>query len=77
MGSGLATKREKVLKRVQEDAAAKKASRKDFKMFNVMLSEERLKAASKFKIAKVPHPFTSREEYERSLQMPLGGNYLF
>ena len=76
IGSNLAKKREKVLKRVHEDGAAKKATRKDFKMFNVMLSEERLKAASKFKIAKVPHPFTSREEYERSLQMPLGGKTL-
>lgn len=65
-------KREKILKRVTEETDAKKAARKDAKIFNVILSEDRIKLASKYKIAKVPHPFTTREEYERSLQMPLG-----
>jgi U3 small nucleolar RNA-associated protein 14 len=31
-----------------------------------------VKTASKYKVGEIPHPFTTREEYERSLQMPLG-----
>jgi U3 small nucleolar RNA-associated protein 14 len=67
-------KRDRILKSLNEENDAKKASRKDTRMYNVMLSEERIKTESKYKIVKIPHPFTSREEYERSLQMPIGGN---
>lgn len=68
-------KRDRLMKRTQEDIEAKRAKRKDSKMYNVMLSERRNKAQSKYAIAAVPHPFTSREEYERSLQMPVGGEW--
>ena len=36
------------------------------------LSDRRVKTAGKYKITGVPHPFTSREEYEQSLRMPVG-----
>ena len=68
-------KRDKLIK-IQEDIAnGKKKERADIKnkqMSNVMLSDRRIKTASKYKIDEIPHPFTSREEYERSLQMPIG-----
>jgi hypothetical protein len=44
---------------------------------NVLISEKRIKTAAKYKIADIPHPFTTREEYERSLQMPIGGLKFF
>ena len=47
-------------------------NRKDTKMSNVILSDRRIKTSAKFKIADIPHPFTSREEYEKSLIMPIG-----
>ena len=40
---------------------------------NVMLSERRIKTASKFRAEEIPYPFKTREEYEHSIQMPLGG----
>lgn len=71
-------KRNRLLTKIHEEEADKKKGRADNtkKMFNVMIAEKRVKSASKFKIADVPHPFTSREEYERSLRMPLGGTFL-
>jgi U3 small nucleolar RNA-associated protein 14 len=51
----------------------KRAMRQDGKIFNVMISDKRVKTAAKYKIDEVPHPFTTREEYERSMQMPVGG----
>ena len=67
-------KRDRLLAQVNADNATKMGQRKDTnaKMMNVLISERRVKAASKYKIADIPHPFSTREEYERSLQMPVG-----
>ena len=68
-------KRRRLLKNLDEKKSELRAGRKDGVLANVLLSEKRIKTASKYKIAEVPHPFKTREEYERSLQMPLGGAY--
>lgn len=67
-------RRDMLLQEAEKAAEEKRSKRKDNKMFNVMISDRRIKTASKYKLEVVPHPFTSREEYERSIQMPLGGN---
>ena len=61
------------MQHAEEHAAELRAGRRDSALANVVISDRRIKTAAKFKIADIPHPFTSREEYERSLQMPLGG----
>lgn len=78
-GNGLSGVSEKTLKtrkrqleNLEEENAQKRVARKDGQVYNVMISDRRVKANSKYKLAAVPHPFTSREEYERSIQMPLG-----
>lgn len=68
-------KRKHLLKHLEEKTAMQRAGRNDGQLANVILSERRVKTSSKYKIADVPHPFTSREEYERSLQMPLGAEW--
>lgn len=68
-------KRNRLIKIQEEAADAKRKERSDVKnkqLSNVMLSDRRIKTASKYKIEEIPHPFTTREEYERSLQMPIG-----
>ena len=70
-------KRQAMLSKVQTENSQKKALRKDTKMLNVHISERRVKTASKYKIADLPHPFTSWEQYEKSMQMPLGGGFFF
>ena len=67
-------RRDLLLKEAEREAEERRKKRKDSKMFNVMISDRRIKTASKYKLEGIPHPFTSREEYERSIQMPLGGN---
>ena len=61
------------LKLVTAEEDKLKSSRNDRKMANVMLSEKRIKTAAKYVLESIPHPFTSRAEYERSMQMPIGG----
>ena len=71
-------KRAKLITKIQQDGDQKRMNRTDSKggdkskLLNVHLSERRVKTASKYKITDIPHPFTSREEYERSLMMPVG-----
>lgn len=69
--------RDRLLTAVNADNKKKIENRKDnaAKMMNVMISERRVKTAAKYKIADIPHPFSTREEYERSLQMPIGEDW--
>ncbi len=60
------------IKKIELEENEKLKTRLDKRMPNVMLSERKVKSASKFMVAEVPHPFETREQYERSLQMPLG-----
>lgn len=75
IGQKTARKRERLLQQAEAESEALRKNRADSgqKLFNVMISERRVKSASKYKIDSIPHPFTSREEYERSIQMPVGG----
>ncbi len=64
--------RDRKMKSAEAESELKRKGRRDTKLANVMLSDRRIKTAAKFKIAEIPHPFTSREEYEQSLRMPVG-----
>jgi U3 small nucleolar RNA-associated protein 14 len=66
-------KRNQKLQEIETENELKRKERKDAKKANVIISERRIKGFSKYKINEIPFPFTSREEYERSLQLPLGG----
>lgn len=66
------SKRDKLLVQIQREHDTLKLQRQDAKKSNVMISEKRIKAQAKYKLGDVPHPYTSREEYERALQMPIG-----
>ena len=70
-------KRQRLLRNLDEKKAELKLGRKDSILANVIVSEKRIKTTGKYKLAEVPHPFTSREEYERSIQMPVGSKLSF
>ena len=48
------------------------SSRTDRSLPLVMINQKRVKAAARLKVEQVPYPFTSREQYERSLAVPIG-----
>lgn len=66
-----------MLVKIQTENETKRMERKDATLKNVMISERRIKNVSKYKVSEIPYPFKSREEYERSLQMPVGGKNIF
>lgn len=68
-------KRDQRMMQVQREHETLRLNRADANLKNVTISEKRIKNAAKYKVAAVPYPFSSREEYERSLQMPVGGEW--
>ncbi|OAL33894.1 hypothetical protein AYO20_06905 [Fonsecaea nubica] len=46
--------------------------RQDSKLEKVIINEKRVKKNGKYLASELPHPFESRQQYERSLRLPLG-----
>ena len=73
-GAGITKKQEKrnrskVL--VKEPGIAKE-KRQDAKLDRVIINEKRVKKNSKYLATNLPHPFETRQQYERSLRLPVG-----
>ena len=54
------------VKGVQED------KRKDAALDRVIINEKKVKKNNRYMASELPHPFESREQYQRSLRLPLG-----
>lgn len=59
----------KVLTKVPGIAAEK---RQDAKLDRVIINEKRVKKNGKYLASSLPHPFETRQQYERSLRLPVG-----
>lgn len=49
-----------------------KERRKDAKLDKVVINEKRVKKNAKYLASNLPHPFENRQQYERSLRLPVG-----
>ncbi|KAL9598254.1 MAG: hypothetical protein Q9219_004613 [cf. Caloplaca sp. 3 TL-2023] len=49
-----------------------KAKRQDAKLDKVIINEKRMKKNAKYLASQLPHPFETRQQYERSLRLPVG-----
>ncbi|PSR75613.1 Utp14 protein-domain-containing protein [Coniella lustricola] len=54
----------------------KKKDRKDAKLQKVILNEKRIRKNEKYLASQLPHPFESRQQYERSLRLPVGPEWM-
>ncbi|KAK7417388.1 hypothetical protein QQZ08_011640 [Neonectria magnoliae] len=54
----------------------KKKNRKDAKLDKVIVNEKRIKKNDRYLASQLPHPFESREQYERSLRLPVGPEWM-
>ncbi|KAG9903135.1 Utp14-domain-containing protein, partial [Aureobasidium melanogenum] len=78
-GTGLSKATRKQNKRIAHNPLHKKvtegvkaASRKDAKLNNVIISEAQQRKGKKYLASTLPHQFEKREQYERSLRVPVG-----
>ncbi|WEW58366.1 hypothetical protein PRK78_003834 [Emydomyces testavorans] len=74
-GSGL-TKKEKqeanTKRTFKTVEGIKPENRKDAKLDRVIINEKRIRKNTKYLASQLPHPFESRQQYERSLRLPIG-----
>ncbi|KAI9151777.1 U6 small nucleolar RNA-associated protein [Paramyrothecium foliicola] len=54
----------------------KKKDRKDAKLDKVIINEKRVKKNDRYLASQLPHPFESRQQYERSLRLPVGPEWM-
>ncbi|KAM3512200.1 hypothetical protein MY11210_004118 [Beauveria gryllotalpidicola] len=54
----------------------KPKDRKDAKLAKVIINEKRIKKNNLYMASQLPHPFESREQYERSLRLPVGPEWM-
>ncbi|KID67562.1 Utp14 protein, partial [Metarhizium hybridum] len=54
----------------------KKKDRKDAKLERVIINEKRIKKNDRYLATQLPHPFESRAQYERSLRLPVGPEWM-
>ncbi|KAF7597075.1 hypothetical protein BBP40_010549 [Aspergillus hancockii] len=72
-GDGISKKQQKRQKRFLTTVeGVKPEHRKDAKMSRVIINEKRVKKNNKYLATQLPHPFESRQQYERSLRLPIG-----
>ncbi|KAH0565978.1 hypothetical protein GP486_000624 [Trichoglossum hirsutum] len=50
----------------------KEGNRRDAKLDRVIVNEKQVKKNAKYLASSLPHPFETREQYERSLRLPVG-----
>ncbi|EON66884.1 hypothetical protein W97_06287 [Coniosporium apollinis CBS 100218] len=70
-GAGI-SKREKARAKnrfVTKQEGVRAADRKDARLKHVVINEKRVKKNAKYLASQLPHPFESREQYERSLRL--------
>ncbi|CCE64520.1 hypothetical protein TPHA_0I00130 [Tetrapisispora phaffii CBS 4417] len=63
-------KKRKFIKKIQ--GVVTKDNRKDKNLKNVIINEKQNKKNSKYQSSSVPFPYENKEQYERSLRMPIG-----
>ncbi|ATZ48293.1 Bcutp14 [Botrytis cinerea B05.10] len=74
VGDGV-SKREKAKNKgrfLTKSEGIKEQNRKDAKLDRVIINEKRVKKNGKYYASQLPHPFENRQQYERSLRLPVG-----
>ncbi|KAL4866894.1 Utp14 protein-domain-containing protein [Aspergillus spectabilis] len=72
-GDGMSRKQKKQQKRVLTTVkGVNPESRKDYKLQRVIINEKRVKKNNKYLATQLPHQFENKQQYERSLRMPIG-----
>ncbi|KAI9931770.1 hypothetical protein MW887_010349 [Aspergillus wentii] len=72
-GDGVSKKQQKRQKRFTTTVeGVKPENRKDAKLSRVIINEKRVKKNNKYLATQLPHPFETKQQYERSLRLPIG-----
>ncbi|WVO21772.1 uncharacterized protein IAS62_003085 [Cryptococcus decagattii] len=70
-----AKKRKTNPKFLVKTAGIEPTARKDFAHSNVIITEKKDRKASQFQLKDLPYPYTSKEQYEKSFEVPVGNEW--
>ncbi|KAJ5788599.1 hypothetical protein N7457_003589 [Penicillium paradoxum] len=72
-GEGVSKRQQKRQKRdITTVAGVKPQQRKDAKLDRVIINQKRIQKNKKYMASQLPHEFETKQQYERSLRLPLG-----
>ena len=73
-GAGIGKKQQKHNKgrNLTKEPGIAKEKRQDAKLDRVIINEKRVKKNARYLASNLPHPFETRQQYERSLRLPVG-----
>ena len=74
VGAGIGKKAQRRNKNriLSKQEGVPKAKRQDARLDKVIINEKRVKKNAKYLASQLPHPFETRQQYERSLRLPVG-----
>lgn len=64
------------MQKIRKVAGINEKQRRDYKKSNVIINEKVNKKNAKYNASAVPFPFENRQQYERSLRMPIGQEWV-
>ncbi|KAF8817622.1 small-subunit processome [Phlegmacium glaucopus] len=73
-GSGMRNRPPKP-QRIKKIAGIDPTTRADFNKKHIIISEKRDKKAAKYLVKDLPHPYTSKAQFERAMENPLGAEW--
>ncbi|KAJ2335013.1 hypothetical protein GGI00_001580, partial [Coemansia sp. RSA 2681] len=71
-GTGVTPAKSKIIRKAAEGSGVLKQNRLDAKMGEVIINQKPAKSANKYFASNLPFPFYTSEQYEETLQAPLG-----
>ncbi|KAL8658317.1 MAG: hypothetical protein Q9226_001097 [Calogaya cf. arnoldii] len=71
-GIGKKARRQNRNRVVSKQEGIPKAKRQDAKLDKVIINKKRVKKNTKYLASQLPHPFETKQQYERSLRLPVG-----
>jgi U3 small nucleolar RNA-associated protein 14 len=65
-----------LLNKRQREVEFTRSQRNDHQKPDIHISEKRLRSFAKYKVTEIPFPYITAEDYQRSLQFPVGGELI-
>ncbi|KAI1816557.1 Utp14-domain-containing protein [Poronia punctata] len=76
VGEGVSKRQKNQRRFFAKKEGIKPETRKDFKNNRAIINEKRVKKNDKYLASQLPHQYESRAQYERSLRLPMGPEFL-
>ena len=74
-GTGTQSRKEKKKRFIKHVPGIDPKTRADYGKANIIINERKDKKAAKYLVKDLPYPYTSKAQFERSMEQPLGAEW--